>query len=303
MNQTAGLLNGLTDVHVRNLAWLIGSSGLSSALPGAEQAHCIPDRWFHQQYQELACWLATLQANPAALHTFIAPTSAARLGYYVEALLRFLFSHAPGFRLYADHLVIKREALTIGEIDFLTALPVLGLTHVECAFKLFLQTGQQLDSMIGPNPIDRFSLKWARLRDHQLPMSQRPEALPLLPCRPDQSLAWLKGWLFYPRGSWRDVQKAHPHGWWASWQAGWAITELNPASRYACLPKLYWIAPVTSQQVTPLSLTALAAALADSMLQHPHPIMVAELERNDAQDWVERNRGFVVPPNWPGIGQ
>ncbi|WP_137936062.1 DUF1853 family protein [Chitinivorax sp. B] len=298
---TTGLPTTLGDLHVRNLAWLATAPGLASAVPVNSCDACLTDAWYARCGEVLATWLQVQDASPQTLHAHVAPFVVGRLGYYVEALLAYLFEHAPGFGLIAQHLLIKRGQITIGELDFLAQLPEFGLSHVECAFKLFLQTGNGPTSLVGPNPADRLDLKLQRLQTHQLPMSAQPEALAMMPVRPGQALAWLKGWLFYAWHDWQAGQWLHPNGWWVYWRPSERPDWLNPTCQYAILPKVNWVATVTQHQVTTYDTQTLHAILAQRFSTHPRPMLIAELVQMSYRDWQERSRGFIVPSSWPAF--
>ena len=118
----------LTDLHVRNLAWIIDAPVLLNL------AH---PRWESRLTQlapvspEISHWLTQLDNQPAALMQFLGLHAHTRLGLYAENLLAFYFDWCGEL---AAHSVQVRAKTTLGEFDFLLHTAS-GYEHWEFACK------------------------------------------------------------------------------------------------------------------------------------------------------------------------
>jgi hypothetical protein len=109
--------------------------------------------------------------------------------------------------------------------------------------------------------------------------------------------ALVKGWLFYPAGSWpamSGITSGHCRGFWC------ALEELDTtgADAFLVLPKLQWLAPFrASQAAALLNRAQLHAQLEAQFESAPAPVLVAVLRV--APGLVEEvERGFIVPNDW-----
>lgn len=111
----------------------------------------------------------------------------------------------------------------------------------------------------------------------------------------------------------QGLAPAHLRGWWL--RAG----ECDPpshdaASRWCIVDRLRWLAPVLlepgqgtgalltlAQLCTRIAETALCQTGADQT-RAGRSMLLAELLPLEDGRWVERARGFVVPPRWPAMG-
>jgi hypothetical protein len=166
-----------------------------------------------------------------------------------------------------------------------------------------------LASYVGPNLLDRFDLKLAHLRERQLPLSGRAEFRALFPGAPWQAQMLVRGWLFYrrgapPRGLAAELDAAHLHGWWLSYEAWCAQQASFGADAWLCLPRLSWLAPVRLAFGAPAEVMAPALFQAtlgrhfSALAKTPQPELVVALRRTD-DGYEEISRGFVVDAGWP----
>lgn len=135
-----------------------------------------------------------------------------RVGDYFEALVLYAVRNLLDAKiLYSNHQVFHKGS-TVGEIDCIYLDAAGKCVHLEIAFKVFLAfhglcevsgakspEAESLDRMlIGPNPADNLAGKLQRLREHQLPMSQR------LDLEIDERQVFVKGRIHYP---WSDASE------------------------------------------------------------------------------------------------
>ena len=168
------------------LAWCLLSPGVMEIeglpRPGLKQwLESIPDAAIEEHFQSIP----------------------QRLGRRFEAHWQWMFATHPDWCLHAADFQITANGRTIGAPDIL--LNFNGATwHVELAVKFYLcrpdRTGSQLSDWIGPQGNDRLDLKIDRIRSHQLPLLERPEARQWLDDhnlpRPTRRAAVVKGALF-----------------------------------------------------------------------------------------------------------
>jgi hypothetical protein len=287
---------------VRALAWLLDAPDLLEA---------SAERWGGKIASLSATaaddsrnWLLELDRAPAELDAFLGVHRFTRLGRYAEHLLAWYFRHQGS--LFAHGLQVRAgKEDTVGEFDFLLKQGD-GLVHWEFATKFYLLNSddpslaavQQADYFIGPNLSDTLGRKMRKILDRQLVLGNHPAAQPLLPQPLSNAQALVKGWLFYRRGDVPDVQKVgisaqHCHGWWCTLQElGEHVIEAG-----AILPRIAWMAPARLPADQGWRLKELQASLTHQFAQDRMPVMVAVLRR-DQDEWVEIDRGFVVPDEW-----
>ena len=267
----------------RDLAWCLHSPGL--VLAGADNATWPSDDW----YQQLdTTGIADLPV-PGHTHHF-------RLGHHFERLLKCWLTQHPQFHLSAANLQVQDGKRTVGEFDFLVSNQ-----HWEAAVKFYLGTTDctQMHNWFGTNTADRFDIKYDRLINHQLILSNNPTAARMLAERQitvTESLCFMKGRLFYPyemfvsnNFSYPDiVNPTHEKGWWMS--AEQFSAAFDHRHRYVHLEKLFWLSPI-QQDVEGASLEEMRDYLASG--REP-ATLIAVLDDNG----MEQSRGFVVDDRW-----
>jgi hypothetical protein len=247
---------------------------------------------------ETARWLEELDADPAQLDAALGAKMYTRLGLYAEKLMAFYFAHQG--RLVAHGLQVRASRNdTVGEFDFLLDAGA-GVEHIEFATKFYLLQGDSstgFDTFVGPNLADSLGRKMRKVFDRQLELGNHPAAQDVLPRPVVAARALVKGWLFYPRGTYqamRGITAGHCRGFWC------ALEELEalPGDRFLVLPRLQWLPPFRAQSATwMLDKAQLAAELEDHFLASDAPVLVA-LVREEAGAIVEFERGFIVPNDW-----
>ncbi len=295
------LLQQLHHPAVRDLAWLLGA-------PALLDEHHYPiwsDTSSQQLFQQAQSLLLQLEQQPEPLLAHLATRPVKRLGYYVENLLGFAFSHLPEWQIIAEHWPIRDPQRTVGELDFL--LQATGqheLLHLECAFKVYLLHQPQLgiQGFVGPGAKDQLHLKLDKLFRQQLPLSQHSSVTAQLERPIGKRLAWLKGWLFYPWDNPADtingLSNQHPRGWWQT--LGNACQRLqHSSSQWILLPRSRWVSPAWLAPDTPTQTGQQMLEWLERHFANTHtPQLLVELLSSNS-GMIEKNRGFVVDNNWP----
>ena len=253
---------------------------------------------------ETEAWLAALDADPARLDAALGTRMPTRLGLYAEKLMAFYFAEQG--RLVAHGLQVRASRNdTVGEFDFLLDAGPDGVEHIEFATKFYLLQGEQggarlaeaFDSFVGPNLADSLGRKMRKVFDRQLTLGSHPAAQAILPRPVTAARALIKGWLFYPAGTWlemKGISARHCRGFWC------ALGEIGQldSERFLILPRLQWLPPFRATSAAwMLDRVQLQAELADHFAQTDAPVLVA-LVREGQGNIVETDRGFIVPDDW-----
>jgi hypothetical protein len=243
-------------------------------------------------------WLVDLDADPSALDAALGAKMITRLGLYAEKLMAFYFAQQG--RLVAHGLQVRANRNdTVGEFDFLLDAGE-GVEHIEFATKFYLLQGDStagFDTFVGPNLADSLGRKMRKVFDRQLELGSHSAAQDVLPRPVVAARALVKGWLFYPRGTYqamRGITAGHCRGFWC------ALEELEalPGDRFLVLPRLQWLPPFRAQSATwMLDKAQLAAELDDHFAASDAPVLVS-LVREAPGCVVEFERGFIVPDDW-----
>ena len=252
-------------------------------------------------------WLAALDEDPSALDAALGAKPSTRLGLYAEKLMAFYFAEQGRLVAHGVQVRVGRDA-TIGEFDFLLDAGPDGVEHIEFATKFYLLQGEvhgdivsSFDNFVGPNLADSLGRKMRKVFDRQLQLGAHPAAQELLPRPVVSAKALVKGWLFYPAGTYfamGGITAGHCRGFWC------ALSELEQmdADRFLVLPRLQWLPPFQASSATwMLDRAQLVAELADHFENAGNPVLVAVVRddrSNGEGSIVEIERGFIVPDDW-----
>jgi len=289
---------------VRALAWLLDAPDLLD-VDAPEWAGRVAT--LGAVTPRVADWLARLDADPTELDAALGARVHTRLGLYAEKLMAFYFAQQGTLVAHGLQIRAARND-TVGEFDFLLdagsdAAGPDALDHIEFATKFYLldgEAGQQFDALVGPNLADSLGVKMRKVFERQLALGQHPAAQPLLPRPVTRAQALVKGWLFYPSGSWPAMQgiaAGHCRGFWC------ALDEFDAQAgdAFLVLPKLEWLAPFRGDAVeSGASLrdrAQLLQELAEQFATSGTPVLVAIVRRQGAAI-EEVERGFIVPNDW-----
>ncbi|WP_027856450.1 DUF1853 family protein [Marinobacterium jannaschii] len=236
------------------------------------------------------------------------PAGQYRLGLYYETIIRSILKNTPQLSdLYHNIQVIDAKR-TVGEFDFIGRLSG-GLTfHLECAIKFYLRVGDGscLDHFVGPARQDRLGLKWQRLIDKQLNLSQTDAGQTRLNELGfdgiDRTLVLIQGYLFHPYDEFpvtaaaslhQAINKDHLQGWWLRQYLAVELT--RSISSFQLLLKPRWLTPETCGSAPAFQSELLTA---ESFLERigstTQPVLVARIDSSGK----EVDRGFVVPDDW-----
>jgi hypothetical protein len=252
---------------------------------------------------ETEAWLVKLDQDPSALDAALGTKIHTRLGLYAEKLMAFYFAEQGRLVAHGVQVRAGREA-TIGEFDFLLDAGPDGVEHIEFATKFYLLQGEvhgdiesSFDSFVGPNLADSLGRKMRKVFDRQLQLGSHPAAQEFLPRPVVSAKALVKGWLFYPAGTYfamAGIAAGHCRGFWC------ALSELGgmEADRFLILPRLQWLPPFRASSATwMLDRAQLMAELTDHFAASGTPVLVAVV-REQPGSIVETERGFIVPDDW-----
>ncbi len=282
---------------IRHLAWLCNVPQLYRGALTFD-----PSAWLPGDYrQQLQYW----DQNPESMPDLLQQTAPRRLGLYFEQLYACLLSDLLGWPLLARNIQIRDQQRTLGELDFLVRNPHTGeAEHHEVAVKFYLghvdvETGRPY--WYGPNSRDRLDLKTARLLQHQTRLSAQPAAQPVLASlglrAPPVPRVFMPGYLFYPcrntLSSPGQVDPGHARGRWCYADE---VSALEPEG-WVVLHKPHWLAD-WQQPAPPLSGCLLQAAA--EVQASGRACLLARLTATPAA-WVEVERLFVLPNNWPEV--
>jgi hypothetical protein len=291
----------LRRARVRALAWLLDSPDLLDGAAPHWQGRIASTG---PVTPEVERWLAQLDHDPAPLDAALGPRVYTRLGLYAEKLMAFYYQQQG--RLVAHGLQIRASRNdTVGEFDFLLEAGPDFVEHIEFATKFYLLQGEtgaqcdapQFDTLVGPNLADSLGAKMRKIFERQLELGAHPAAQSLLPRPVSAARALVKGWLFYPAGSWpamSGITAGHCRGFWCQ------LDELDAmgADAFLVLPKLQWLAPFRAAQATWLMNRAqLHAELEAQFETSPAPVLVAVVRQTPGL-LEEVERGFIVPNDW-----
>jgi hypothetical protein len=286
----------LRRARVRALAWLLDAPDLLD----------VNDPGWHGKVgtlgpvtPEVAKWLADVDHDPSALDAALGTRTHTRLGLYAEKLMAFYFAQRG--QLVAHGLQVRASPNdTVGEFDFLLDAGPLGVEHIEFATKFYLLEGQaarRFDELVGPNLADSLGKKMRKIVDQQLELGTHPASQAVLPRPVICARALVKGWLFYPLGTWpviAGISAGHCRGFWCSLDE---IDELA-GDAFLMLPKLQWLPPFRAQSATwILNRAELYAELSAQFEVNPSPVLVA-MVREQPGCIEEVERGFIVPNDW-----
>jgi uncharacterized protein len=261
-------------------------------------------------------WLRALDRDPASLLAHIDGVQSHRLGIYFESLWHFFLAEDTQVDLVAHNLPIRHEGKTLGEFDCLYFCHQRQRHfHLELAVKYFLgnriatstEHASHWREWWGPECQDRLDLKLNHLMDHQIQLSEYPEAKAALNelgiVAPAKEVE-IKGYLFQAQ---HDLVPP-PYGYnqdnalsqWVFLKDLAPFTQARAFNGFKCLEKREWLAPWQGQTAT-LDLPALTEHLGQRPLRNAahadqiRPSLVVAIDDRGA----EIERFFVVDNHWP----
>ncbi|WP_244827736.1 DUF1853 family protein [Caballeronia sp. TF1N1] len=164
----------------------------------------------------------------------------------------------------------------------------------------------RLSDYVGPNLQDRFDLKHARLLTHQSTLTARPEFIALGYEGPWEPRLFIKGRLFYRDegvASAPEIGEQHLRGWWMT-ASDWrekrgTASNAHDERAWIVQPRLAWLASRRLRADDANALLAEASVIHARLQEIAMPTMIAAYRRDEAGNWSEESRGFIVPDDWP----
>ena len=107
-----------------------------------------------------------------------------RLGHKIEHIFLKLIQHSGQYKVIAHNIPIRRDKVSLGEIDFLLQdVDSQEYIHIELTYKFYVisEVATNIEGqLIGPNQRDSFQAKKERIINHQIPLLKTPEATSVL---------------------------------------------------------------------------------------------------------------------------
>lgn len=280
---------------IRHLAWMLRAPNLLAS----PQVLSLPDA--SSLLARLEQWDRAPQTAPAMLNQ----PPEKRLGQYFERLYACLMADLLGWELLGRNLPVRGKEKTLGELDFVLRHPKTGhVEHHEIAVKFYLghpspDTGKPL--WYGPNARDRLDIKTDHMLGHQSRMIERPETRAALQSAgielPRVTRLFMPGYLFYPHHrEWPAPTNVPSDHWRGRWRYHHTLTE--PETRHwVALRKPHWLGPwIQEAAPQPDDTLATLQAVAEQDRPRLFAAMTFDTERSL---WLETDRTFVVPSQWP----
>ncbi|MEJ1221967.1 DUF1853 family protein [Sediminicola sp. 1XM1-17] len=102
-----------------------------------------------------------------------------RLGHQMEHIFHQLITNSSRYRISAFNIPIRRNKISLGEIDFiLEDLTMEKRLHVELTYKFYVldpEFPSLLHQLVGPNRRDTFYAKKEKIKNHQIPLLHSAE--------------------------------------------------------------------------------------------------------------------------------
>ncbi len=286
----------------RDLAWLLTAPSLLN--PSYQHPHQLSNPLTHEQTQVL------LEALADATKTSFESTSR-RLGHYAEDLIIHWLKHIENKSMHAGIQINDDDKRSIGEFDILFENnQKWHWWELSTKFYCLHQDESELGQWIGPNSQDNFGRKYDHLFNQQLHLIEHPAAQAFLEqqhIKQCERAAFFKGYLFKQTN--QTISNLHPainpdtHFYWYTFiDALDEIPQQQSSSRYIRVPRMQWISPVVLEPRTEglMSHKHLLNELRDKPPEGPR--LFVELAPDSDGWWCECNRGFVMPINWPNMG-
>lgn len=259
----------------RDLLWMIQNSALSEKM--------IPEFHFNPWFPSDLDFLFRTLKSGSATQNPIQPNPL--LGKYAEQLfLQALLLH-PKVQVLANHIPIRNEGQSIGEIDFLIRYQEQYI-HLEFALKYYIKS-QESEKLIGPNARDEWSKKREKLISKQISLANRHRSnLPLSL----QEIKWEEKALVFGAIFTLIETRAQEFRNWAIRQKDLTYLEEKAAYFSSVDSKLDWIFPFAENpdlqaiQVLEEKFSALKKA----------KLLVLYDQKKIPISW-----GFILPNEWP----
>lgn len=222
-----------------------------------------------------------------------------RLGIYFEKLVLHALQQNNQYDLLQSNYQVRGNGHTLGEYDAILLERLSNdVIHCEIAVKFYLQinSGSELADWVGPGLHDRLDLKYERLISHQLMLGEKAQdnGLNDLDVMPTEHKSLLtRGRLYYAFENFitqqfvypKEVYKGHLKGFWIAKDAFESFKRSNAEITWYDLPKPYWLAPFTAEDI-------------ELLRPFDTEKLVGAKQVVGIKDKQELMRGFVVTQDW-----
>ena len=317
--------------QVRDLAWVINSPSLIKQQVGwpiiVGPENTLRNSWIDQ-------WLLSLDAEPSALLSHLSQEKSHFIGTYFESLWAFYLLSHPSYELIAKNLQANSKTRTEGEFDFIVFdKENEHYIHQEIAIKFYLGFSKQnhhdfsdgKNIWLGPQCKDRLDLKMDKMLNSQINLSNKDsgkQALRSINIDPDacniKTQLIIKGYLFYPPNpsviAPNICNQNHLRGLWFTLDEFITYIEDSDFDAWALLTKPEWISPYYTDLSTInmgtlrkshcnrfTEKSGIIVAAKEKITTENRPWMVACLVKREGDHYLEDQRLFVVPDDWPQI--
>ena len=269
-------------------------------------------------------WLSDL----SQLHTtkldsceFLPAKRAPRLGIHYENLVNDILNSLIKPIDIKRNIQVVFNGITLGEFDFIGGNQQKGF-HLECAIKYYLRigTGAQLSDFVGPGKRDRLDIKWNRMCEKQITLSDTDagkEICSELGIQPTDKKILIQGFLFHPYTEQPcpdlhpSINPEHNKGWWLRQRD---IHLLDPTDQFLLMTKPFWLTAqacyeetccneqIEKHEESDRNNDETAEVLDIEKLQEilskaEWPLLFSRGNLINGK-WAERDRGFIVGNEW-----
>jgi len=228
------------------LQWVMTQPGLLQGLPGGSSPLLTVDD------PRLVSLIEHTKNNSEEFISRIKKPQHHKIGIVFETLLEWGLEVAMGRKCIARDIQVRENKRTIGALDLILAAPSGGHEHWELAFKIYLQSDDNVQwaSWLGPMRRDRLDKKVRRMLEHQLPLSTTPAGQQVLKTLGVGSISQhriiLQGILFSPWGKpSQPAFKANlpPQGRWLRPSQVPCLIQQRKNSRWVLRKRPLWFGP------------------------------------------------------------
>ena len=278
------------------LRWVMTQPSMLEGLPGGHRP------LLEDGDPRLERLMADTERAPEGLTALLAAPRAHKVGISFEALMHWGIERGLGHRVLGRDVQVHADKRTLGALDAVVQTESGSIEHWEFAYKLFLQCdgGIEWSSWVGPGARDRLDTKVNRMLEHQLPLSERPEAQAVLRSlgieRIDRRRMVLQGVLFSPWGCPPSRARGALEPCAGRWVHVGRIEEVfdaHPQSRWVKRNKPLWFGWWSGDPAAWLPPDAVRQALMADPVHRAQLWSVRLAADSDAEVLV-----FVVPDGW-----
>ncbi len=286
----------LRNVHLRRIQWALET-------PSFLDLDITAEYYYHPGHKEkVHAILQELDQDPESLNHYFESLGYMPLGRYFEQLLFFILDRDPYYEvLWANQQIVNELGITEGEIDLVIQKVGGEIEHWEIALKYYLQVQASTDHnfYLGPSRKDFLAKKMAKLYEHQLKLGKHTQVVSKFGSIP--SKLFLKGELYYPKSSslyrpqsYQEQAKVYHHIKFED------LAEMQERSHYfKILFKPDWLGPYQTEDPSILRNFREVKIELKEEFSHLYRPQLLALIRIESEQYVEFERYFILPKDWP----